>query len=178
MNTDANRGTLPEMLAGLASRDAQAFGVGYVSTPRAVTWVRREGRELVSAHGRLDLDWVYEARLFGTAGDLRWRWCEDHGEWGVLDDAAAAARGWKVLQAQAGQRTRLLRGSAQAAGAGGWTSLWDGQAAPFAIPLELMPGARATLTAIEYVQEDPRHGTVDVVAERYVTLEPWKGRIQ
>lgn len=175
MNKDATPGTLPELLAMLASRDAQAFNIGYVSTPRTVAWVRRRGQDLVTAAGTLDLEWAYETRLFGAEGDLRWRWDEDHGQWSVLNDALAAARGWSALKDHAHQRVRLLRGSALAAGTGGWTTLWDGQAAPYDLPIELARGASAALTTIEYVCQDPRHGTVDVVAERFVALQAWKG---
>lgn len=172
--TSINRGSVSEMLEGLASRPSQAFGVGYVSMPDAVTWVRRDGSQLMTADGPLDLSWAYDVRLFGSDGDLRWRWHETHGEWYVLDDAAAAGRGWQPLSNHAGQRRRLLRGSPRQISTAGWTLLWDGQAAPFDVPIQLNTDERAMITAIEYTDQDPNHGTVAVVAERYVSLVPRK----
>lgn len=174
MSTDVTIGDLHEVLKALESR-RQGFEIGYVSTPHAVSWVRRQGHELVGATGPIELDWVYEARLFGADGDLRWTWHQDHGRWTVIDDALAKARGWSVLGEQDHQRVRLLRGEARADGSNGWTSLWDKQAAPFAVPLEVAQGKRVAITAIEYVQQNSEHGTVDVVTERFVALHAWKG---
>lgn len=175
MTAGATNGSLAEVLKSLETREERTFGVGYITTPQAVTWVIRRGRELVGPAGPLALEWVYEARLFGADGDLRWRWHQDHGTLTVLDDALAAARGWTVLAEHDHQRTRLLRGSARDTSRPGWISMWDGQAAPYDIPLQLARGERAALAAIEYVQQDPHHGTMDVVAERFVGLSAWKG---
>ena len=175
MSTKLDTGDLQDALDSVQSTDSHAFDVGYISTPQSVTWVRRSGRQLLSPTGPLDLDWVYEARLFSATGELRWKWSQDHGRWSIIDDATATTHGWSVLREHSRQRVRLLRGTARDAGAQGWTSLWDGQAAPFEIPLELARGEGALITAVEYVQQDPTHGTVDVVAERFTGLQAWMG---
>ncbi|MFT4228495.1 CRISPR-associated protein Csx19 [Micropruina sp.] len=156
--------SLVEALTGLPAE----FEVGFVESPQGSMFVRRTAGALRDHRGSVDLDWVYDARLFTAGAEFHWWWDQSLGEGrhSVLDDAAAKARSWWALDPPA---QRVLRGPVKAV-ADGWSKLHDGHSRPLWVPVEAVVGRHLALGVVEYVKRD-EHGNVGVIAERFTTVQ-------
>ncbi|MBK9159520.1 MAG: CRISPR-associated protein Csx19 [Propionibacteriaceae bacterium] len=162
-------GSLVEALAAADS----ALVVGFAQSPQSSVFIRREGESLVtptSDGSRLepvDLDWIYDLRLFWPQAELHWWWDQREavGTWSVLNDEAANELRWK----NRGTDTRLIRGSVGTS-LNGWSRVHDGHSRPLWVPIESQRGARLQVQVAEYTARDT-HGNVGVVAERLMGIE-------
>ncbi len=144
------------------------FEVGFVESPDGSAFVRRTAGALSDHRGAVDLDWVYDARLFTAYAEFHWWWDQSLGEGrhGILDDAVAKTRSWRTLDPP-GQR--VLRGKVKAV-ANGWSKLHDGHSHPLWVPVEAVVDQRLALGVVEYLKRD-EHGNVGVIAERFTTVQ-------
>ncbi|MFT3945069.1 MAG: CRISPR-associated protein Csx19 [Ancrocorticia sp.] len=182
----SNRCTLQELLDHLAGEDSDREtgavslpSLGYIQAPNLVAWVRREGNTLWTSRGPVDtdqLEWVYDLRLFNDVADIHWWWNEDHGLWFQLEDAAVVKPHMTPMVGHPNQQRRILRGTAREHLPGGWTTMWDGQAAPYDLPIEVPLDGRAYLEATEYVAREDDLGNVSIVAERLAGPRNWEER--
>lgn len=152
-------GTLAEALGSLGSE----FGVGFVQSPRRDCFVRRSGATLSSPGAAVDLDWVYDLRLWDAGAEFHWWW----------DQASAVGR-WRVRRDDPEETSstmegqRLVRGSVQRVEQG-WSLLSDGHSRPLWVPIDASPGARVAVGVREYLHTDA-HGNVSVASERLTGL--------
>lgn len=152
----------------LGNLDAGTFLVGFAQSPGRAEFVRRDGVVLTTRSGPLDLDWIYDLRVFSEDAEFHWWWDQDarDGRHAILDDAAATGRGWEPLLSHP---QRLVRGTVTHTTPedGGWSRLHDGHSRPLWIPFQAQPSRRVGLGVVEYVRTDERHGNCGVVAERF-----------
>lgn len=153
--------------------------IGFAQCPGGAFFVHRQGEKLSSpATSSIDLDAIFDLRLFDDDRELHWWWEGDNGRWAVLDDSAAKAHEWCVRSDSDNSRlldSRLLRGTAreQKGWAGRiWTRMFDGQARSYWIPVTIKLGSRAKFGVVEYVGDFD--GNTAVVGERLASIDTYE----
>lgn len=154
-------GSLPAVLADHGrSLDG---AVALLSSPRRFAVGRLAGDRVVDRTGSpLELDDVFEARLFIPDRELRWLRRGDGGDGTVvaeLDDGR-----WLDPIDQ----TYLVWGASAGDQADGWTTLSTARGASLTVPVAT--SGRARLVAREYVRVD-EHGNARVADQRLLRLE-------
>ncbi len=169
--------------AALAEVHAAAGLVGAVALLAApdrytVGWI--EGRASkapwpTDARGQaLDLEGIFDARVFTPERELRWTWSEAGGSALLLSEPGAGLPGWErvVLEAEPMEQiTYLLLGERQGPAGTGWSRLVSGRTGAIEVPIAAA-ARRLLLRAVEYVAVDPEHGNAFVYEERLLELAP------
>jgi CRISPR-associated protein (TIGR03984 family) len=130
----------------------------------------------VDARGRaLDLDGVFDARVFTPQLELRWTRGESGGRALLVSEGGAGPAGWERLELEAEPleaTTYLLLGEVERPTPGpGWTRLTSGRAGAIELPITTQ-GQRLLLRAVEYVAVDQEHGNAYICEERLLGLTP------
>ncbi len=160
---------LEEALAAFGeARKAEA--IGFILAPEQAVFVRWQDDALRDADGRaVDLQRIFEFRLFNEAVDMRWRRRGSGGEYVLLREAAGEEQTHWRRETQYllwGERDRKQPGN------DGWVRLSSAQVGGIMVPLRAEGGARRiVLRACEYFAafED---GNIGFVAERLLDLAP------
>jgi CRISPR-associated protein (TIGR03984 family) len=127
------------------------------------------------ARGRpLDLEGVFDARVFTPERELRWTRTEAGGTALLLSESGVGLAGWERIELEAeplGPTTYLLLGELERAAGAGWSRLSSGRTRPIEVPVAAT-ARRLLLRALEYVAVDPEHGNAYVCEERLLELAP------
>jgi len=161
-------------VALLAAADRYLVGRVEERGPGAVVPAGARGRDL-------DLEGVFDARVFTPGHELRWTWTEAGGRALLLSESGAGLPGWERVELEAealGPTTYLLLGELEGPVGAGWSRLTSGRTRVIEVPIAATT-RRLLLRALEYVAVDPEHGNAYVCEERLLELafapEPGRG---
>lgn len=136
---------------------------------RRCGFARVDGKSLVPRDPIAD---IYEARVFGAAGELRWVATTADAQRGRAvfssERGDAQPEGWTRVGGPLG-RLRcdhyVLWGKARET-RDGWTRLFEHRVGDLWVPIQLAVGDRARLSFTEYVGAPDEHGNLVIAAER------------
>lgn len=154
-----------------ASKDPlpETFAFFYAPHKCYLARVDASGKFEVHDHdGRVDIDMVFEARVFNSEKEMRW--LKGHGEAIISDDSFPESVGCIPQR-------YLLWGKSTGETNGNWTKFATARIGSYYVPLsKIQQNEYARFTAIEYLKayED---GNVAVVDERLTGIEVYKGEL-
>jgi CRISPR-associated protein (TIGR03984 family) len=157
-----------------------AGAVALLASPSRYAVSRIEEREPgvvlpCDARGRaVDLEEVFDARVFTPEHELRWTWTELGGTALLLSEAGIGLSGWERIEIPAqvlGPTTYLLLGELEGPVGSGWSRLTSSRAGTIEVPIATT-ARRVLLRAMEYLAVDPEHGNAYVCEERLLDLAP------
>ena len=158
---------------------APSGGIALLTSPRRyhVALLDDMG-EVISRKGEIQLDDVFEARVFSPASELRWLHASDgQGRAVVLTEDATALpdelseRPDPLNAVDTNASGYLLWGRAAAVAGDGWTTFATERIGTLDIPADITTG-HARVTIREYVAVDPMHGNAYIAEERLLGFEP------
>ncbi len=158
---------LEEALAAFGEA-GKAEAIGFILAPEQAAFVRWQDGSLLDENGNhVDLQRIFEFRLFNEVADMRWRRRGSSGEYVLLREAAGEEQTHWRRETQ-----YLLWGerNGKQPGNDGWVRLSSAQVGSLMVPLRAEGGARRiVLRACEYFAafED---GNIGFVAERLLGL--------
>ncbi|MFI7449694.1 CRISPR-associated protein Csx19 [Nonomuraea sp. NPDC049714] len=151
-------------------------GCALLTSPAAYRVAKVQASECRTPTGAVDLDPVFEARVFTSQVELRWvesgRRAVVLAEQEHLLPSAFPGR-LEPMRAVTTLPAHYLVWGKDAAPAAGWVTLRSRQVGTLALPMAGVAAERVRLVAREYVVADEEHGNAYVAEERLVGFEPY-----
>lgn len=158
-----------------------SHAVALLYSPNQCQFAKLQNTTLTGSHGQeIDLQFVFEARVFNEQCEMRWLniidgqgtavMISDQTLGSCLDEELPELSAIATLE----QKYLIWGEKTDTSIRNGWTRLATARIGALDVPIVLSTGKRVQLTAIEYLTEDEEYGNVAVVEERLIKLEEVK----